>query len=105
MVICINLLIALMRMLWLTTCLLMVIFKNLSKISDETGNVRNNSCKIFEELFGVLPNLTMSSIGSAKNKAKGFDLEFGALVGCPDKSMKHEINKVGSLTICLVNTL
>ncbi|KAJ0840412.1 hypothetical protein HanPSC8_Chr14g0618381 [Helianthus annuus] len=47
----------------------------------------------FEELFGVLPDLTMSSIGSAKNKAKGFDLEFGALVGCPDKSMKHEINK------------
>ncbi|KAJ0464213.1 hypothetical protein HanHA300_Chr14g0524531 [Helianthus annuus] len=28
-----------------------------------------------------------------QNKAKGFDLEFGALVGCPDKSMKHEINK------------
>ncbi|KAF5769120.1 hypothetical protein HanRHA438_Chr14g0655211 [Helianthus annuus] len=39
-------------------------FQKLSKISDETGNVRNNSCKIF-----------------------------GALVGCPDKSMKHEINK------------
>ncbi|KAJ0948588.1 hypothetical protein HanRHA438_Chr01g0028951 [Helianthus annuus] len=68
-------------------------FQKLSKISDETRNVRNNSCKIFEELFGVLPDLTMFSVGSAKNKAKGFDLEFGALVGCPDKSMKHEINK------------
>ncbi|KAJ0791720.1 hypothetical protein HanOQP8_Chr01g0009001 [Helianthus annuus] len=56
-------------------------FQKLSKISDETGN------------FGRLPDLTMSSIGSAK---------FGALVGCPDKSMKHEINKVGSLIICLV---
>ncbi|MFS7904591.1 hypothetical protein Hanom_Chr01g00037921 [Helianthus anomalus] len=41
-----------------------------------------------------LPDLTMFSIGSAKNKAKGFDLEFDALVGCPDKSMKHEINKL-----------
>uniref|UniRef100_A0A251VRP5 Uncharacterized protein n=1 Tax=Helianthus annuus TaxID=4232 RepID=A0A251VRP5_HELAN len=60
-------------------------FQKLSKISDETGN--------FEELFGVLPSLTMSSIGAAKNKSKGFDLEFGALVECPDKSMKHEINK------------
>uniref|UniRef100_A0A251VQG2 Uncharacterized protein n=2 Tax=Helianthus annuus TaxID=4232 RepID=A0A251VQG2_HELAN len=60
-------------------------FQKLSKKSDEARN--------FEELFGVLPDLTMFSMGSAKNKAKGFDLEFGALVGCPDKSMKHEINK------------
>ncbi|KAJ0623268.1 hypothetical protein HanIR_Chr01g0029951 [Helianthus annuus] len=60
-------------------------FQKLSKISDETED--------FEELFGVLPDLTMSSIGVAKNKSKGFDLEFGALVGCPDNSIKHEINK------------
>ncbi|KAJ0887488.1 hypothetical protein HanRHA438_Chr09g0391351 [Helianthus annuus] len=33
-------------------------FQKLSKISDETGD--------FEELFGVLPDLTMSSIGAAK---------------------------------------
>ncbi|KAJ0955985.1 hypothetical protein HanPSC8_Chr01g0009341 [Helianthus annuus] len=37
-------------------------FQKLSKISDETGNVHNNSCKI----FGGHPDLTMSSIGSAK---------------------------------------
>ncbi|KAJ0915046.1 hypothetical protein HanPSC8_Chr06g0245491 [Helianthus annuus] len=119
MVICRNFLIALMRMWWLTTFLWMIIFKRravhvmklemcvvadntfvddhfqkLSKISDETGD--------FEELFGVLPDLTMSSIGAAKNKSKGFDLEFGALVGCPDNSIKHEINKVGSISLCLV---
>ncbi|KAJ0907053.1 hypothetical protein HanRHA438_Chr07g0294321 [Helianthus annuus] len=68
-------------------------FQKLSKISDETGDVCNNSFITIEELFGVLPDLTMSSIGAAKNKSKSFDLEFGALVGCPDNSIKHEINK------------
>ncbi|KAJ0568245.1 hypothetical protein HanOQP8_Chr06g0232381 [Helianthus annuus] len=48
----------------------------------------------FEELFGGLPDLTMFSIESVKNKDKGFELEFGALVGCPHKSMKHEMNKL-----------
>ncbi|KAJ0752405.1 hypothetical protein HanPI659440_Chr09g0323981 [Helianthus annuus] len=36
------------------------------------------------------------------NKDKGFDMEFGALVGCPDKYMRHEMNKVGTSNICLV---
>ncbi|KAF5789646.1 hypothetical protein HanXRQr2_Chr09g0373741 [Helianthus annuus] len=44
----------------------------------------------------------MSSVESAKNKDKGFDMEFGALVGCPDKYMRHEMNKVGTSNICLV---
>ncbi|KAM0052049.1 hypothetical protein Hdeb2414_s0007g00243681 [Helianthus debilis subsp. tardiflorus] len=62
-------------------------FQKLSKISDETRD--------FEELFGVLPDLTMSSTEAAKNKSKGVDL--GALVGCPNKSIKHEINKPRNL--------
>ncbi|KAM0031409.1 hypothetical protein Hdeb2414_s0017g00508461 [Helianthus debilis subsp. tardiflorus] len=41
----------------------------------------------------------MTSIESAKvnrNKDKGFEMEFGALVGSPDKYMRHEMNKVGT---------
>ncbi|KAJ0765971.1 hypothetical protein HanPI659440_Chr08g0309951 [Helianthus annuus] len=64
-------------------------FQKLTNISDETGNVCNKAC-----IFRGLPDLTMSSIESAKNKDKGFDMEFGALVGVPDKYMTHEMNKL-----------
>ncbi|MFS8011261.1 hypothetical protein Hanom_Chr14g01306871 [Helianthus anomalus] len=76
-------------------------FQKLTNISDETGNVCNKACD-FEELFGGLPNLTTSSIESAKNKDKGFDMEFGVSVGCPDQYMRHEMNQVSTSNICLV---
>ncbi|KAF5810227.1 hypothetical protein HanRHA438_Chr04g0176631 [Helianthus annuus] len=55
----------------------------------------------FEELFAGLL-VTTSSIESAKKEDKGFNMEFGALVGCPDKYMSHEMNKVATPNINLV---
>ncbi|KAF5818510.1 hypothetical protein HanXRQr2_Chr02g0066121 [Helianthus annuus] len=76
-------------------------FQKLTNISGETGNVYNKAC-VFEELFGGLPDPTMSSTESTKNEDKGFDMEFRALIGWPDKYMRHEMNKVGTSNICLV---
>ncbi|MFS7929977.1 hypothetical protein Hanom_Chr04g00338741 [Helianthus anomalus] len=70
-------------------------FQKLTNISNETGN--------FEELFAGIPNLTMSSIEFAKNEDKGFNMKFGVLVGCPDKYMSHEMNKVATPNIYLVS--
>ncbi|KAM0071130.1 hypothetical protein Hdeb2414_s0001g00021321 [Helianthus debilis subsp. tardiflorus] len=63
---------------------------------------RSNENVQFEELFAGLQDLTMSSMESTKNEDKGFNMEFGVLVGCPDKYISHEMNKVATPNVYLV---